>query len=688
MAFDPQAAQGIGDNIIAVYARAELYLIEVIRDAIIAAGEAPTWAEAQLLAIRQQRGRIQGISAELQRLSPTLWEDVTQRAFLRGQIEAEKELATIPSLTPAATVINDAAVYALAAEQVGRFSQIHRGILRRTDDIWRAINAEVTGMTVTGSMTVKEAAQRSFTRMTREGLGFFVDKAGRKWGLDTYAEMAVRTSTHQALRMGHTETMQQYGVDLVVISSHANPAEVCAPYENKILSLTGKFPNGRNRIGDQIFTVTASMAEAEAAGLHHPNAILGGDQAIDTFAGAVGASKGTYSGPAFTIRTAQGHMATVSPEHPILTDRGWRTAESLSVGDNVFYSLPGQGGGTGIAGESNLEDVPTTVEDEFASIKDRGCVTTVPAAGHNFNDDRQFLQGEIDIVVTDDCLLPVPNPKVIKETGEVHFVWPNVGGVSEVGNGSLTFSGYGVASSVAGSLPNLDPNSFKPADNSGAGSVEHGGDLAGSHAGFVHGLDTLNIDGDISTLNGRNTSISHSLGDGRAGDSQDPTYINMAIPGGMESDYIVHIDRFVFTGHAYDFQTVDGVYSINNLITHNCAHGHYAYVPGYTKLDPTVETTFDEAGYKATQKQRYLERQIRKSKQMESAATTDQALLEAKRRKSAYQAKLRDHIGEHDLPRRRDREQVMKPVEPRRTRVEQSDRREVRQTLSFDDIDA
>ena len=112
MAFDPQAAQGIGDNIIAVYARAELYLIEVIRDAIIAAGEAPTWAEAQLLAIRQQRGRIQGISAELQRLSPQLWEDVTQRAFLRGQIEAEKELANIPGLTPAATVINDAAVYA------------------------------------------------------------------------------------------------------------------------------------------------------------------------------------------------------------------------------------------------------------------------------------------------------------------------------------------------------------------------------------------------------------------------------------------------------------------------------------------------------------------------------------------------------------------------------------------------
>ena len=45
---------------------------------------------------------------------------------------------------------------------------------------------------------------------------------------------------------------------------------------------------------------------------------------------------------------------------------------------------------------------------------------------------------------------------------------------------------------------------------------------------------------------------------------------------------------------------------------------------------------------------------------MESAATTEQALLEAKRRKAAYQAKLRDHVAEHDLKRRPDREQLMR----------------------------
>ena len=271
MVFDPAKADGIGTNIVDVYARAELYLIRVIRDALIKAGESPSWAEAELLAIRQQRGRIQGIAAELQKLSPALWEDVTSRAFLRGQVEAEKELVGIPQLDPPSTIINDDAVYMLAAEQIGIMSDVHHNILRRTDDIWRAITAEATGYSLTGSMTTFEAAQRAFTRMARDGMGFFIDKRGRKWGLDTYAEMAVRSATTQALRAGHSETLQQWGVDLVVVSSHKNPAPQCAPYERKVLSLSGKYPAGTHRIGDNIVRVTATMRDAEAHGLHHPN---------------------------------------------------------------------------------------------------------------------------------------------------------------------------------------------------------------------------------------------------------------------------------------------------------------------------------------------------------------------------------------------------------------------------------
>ena len=661
MVFDPAKAREIETGITDIYSRAELYLIRTLRDAIIQAGKSDSWQHAQLLAIRQQKYRIMGVAQVLQRESPKLWEELVHKAFLVGQIEAEKELLPIPAIDPAETVLDASPVYAIAAEQLGVMTTLHRNILRATDDIWRKITAEATGYALTGVMTEKQAAQRAFTRMAREGFPFFVDKAGRKWGLDTYAEMAVRNATVRAMRTGHQATYIQHGIDLVVVSSHKNPAPQCAPFERKILSLTGKYPAGTHRIGDNIVRVSATMADAEDAGLHHPNAILGGDQAIDTFAGAVGASKGTYSGPAFTIRTAQGHVATVSPEHPILTDRGWRTAESLSVGDNVFYSLPSQRSGAGITGKSNLEDVPTTVEDEFVSLKNRGVVMTTPAAGHNFNDDRQFLQGEIDIVVTDDCLLPVPNPHVIKETGEVHFLWPNVGGVSEVGDGSLTLGGHGVFGSVAGALPNIDPNSFESANNSLAGSVEHGGDLAGSHAGFVHGFDALNVDDLVAPFDGWDSAISESFTYGRAGDSHDPADVCGAVPGLVEPDYVVNVDRGTFVGHAYDFQTVDGIYSINGIISHNCGHTHSAYVPGYTRVKHE-EWDGDDSGYTATQKQRYYERQIRASKRMEEAAITDEDLQAAKQRKRQYQAKLRDHIAEHDLPRRREREQLMKPA--------------------------
>lgn len=275
MVFDPSRTEGLNDDVVALYQRAEMYLIEVICRALIRTGESPTWAEAQLLAIRQERGNIEGMADALHKRLGTTWRSTIDAAYLRGQIEAEKELAALPEHlrpTPATPVFeSSAAVYALVSEAITTMEPVHRNLVRRVDDIWRRIGVEATGYSVTGVMTTQQAAQRAFTRMAREGLPFYVDKRGRKWGLDTYAEMAVRTMTNKALRAGHTNTMIEHGIDLVVVSSHKNPAPQCAPYERKVLSLTGKFAPGTHRIGDNIVNVKATMRDAEASGLHHPN---------------------------------------------------------------------------------------------------------------------------------------------------------------------------------------------------------------------------------------------------------------------------------------------------------------------------------------------------------------------------------------------------------------------------------
>lgn len=274
--YDPATLGPIGDDVVAMYERAEILLISIIRDALLRTGEEPAWDAEQLLAIRQERHRVEGVMGTLHQQLPDMVMQSTDAAYLRGTLEAEKELAEGAKVgmfqaAPGSTPVNHAAVVAIASDTVQRMGKVHPPILRRVEDAFRTIVKEAAGYSVTGALTTRQAQQRAFTRMARDGMGFFVDQAGRKWGLDTYADMSVRTATTRALLAGHTDTMVANGVDLVVVSSHPRPAPVCAPFERKVLSLTGKFPKGRNAINDQIFNVVATMAEAEAAGLHHPN---------------------------------------------------------------------------------------------------------------------------------------------------------------------------------------------------------------------------------------------------------------------------------------------------------------------------------------------------------------------------------------------------------------------------------
>lgn len=274
--YDPDVLDKIGDTITGIYERAEVYLIRVIRDALLRTGDEPEWAMGQLLAIRQERRRIQSLRAVLDRQVTEAWPTLVDAAYLAGVTQAERELGEIERAgffesAPGTTPVNDAAVTSLAMEGIVATRQVNAGILRRTEDAWRRIVSEATGYTTTGAMTIQQATQRAFTRMAREGMGFYVDSRGRKWGLDTYANMAVRTATTRALLAGHTDTMIDRGIDLVVISSHKNPDPHCARFERKVLSLTGKHSPGAHRIGDRIVRVEATLEQAKRAGLFHVN---------------------------------------------------------------------------------------------------------------------------------------------------------------------------------------------------------------------------------------------------------------------------------------------------------------------------------------------------------------------------------------------------------------------------------
>jgi hypothetical protein len=126
-----------------------------------------------------------------------------------------------------------------------------------------------------------------------------------------------------------------------------------------------------------------------------------------------------------------------------------------------------------------------------------------------------------------------------------------------------------------------------------------------------------------------------------------------------------HVPTGTTPAHAERTQPVTVTASIaeaeaNGLHHPNCRHSHTANLPGFTEPLPVADDP-DHAGYKATQQQRYYEREIRQSQRTEAAATTTEARAKATARRRAYETKLATHRKQWDLPRRRHREQLRGP---------------------------
>ncbi|MFD9789635.1 phage minor capsid protein [Streptomyces sp. NPDC059070] len=89
----------------------------------------------------------------------------------------------------------------------------------------------------------------------------------------------------------------------------------------------------------------------------------------------------------------------------------------------------------------------------------------------------------------------------------------------------------------------------------------------------------------------------------------------------------------------------------------NCRHSLSAYLPGITQAP--VEHSEDPDGYEASQRQRAIERGIRKWKNRAAASPTPQGKRAAEARVRQWQAKQREHLRQHpELIRHREREQL------------------------------
>lgn len=126
-----------------------------------------------------------------------------------------------------------------------------------------------------GVITRRAGSQQVLDRLFADGLRGYRDAAGRRWSLDTYVEMSVRTTTGQAAVQGHLDQLSSAGVDLVIVSDAPRECPMCRPWEGQVLSQSGAVgmvlaPN-RAADGAVRVNVAGTVDQARAAGLFHPN---------------------------------------------------------------------------------------------------------------------------------------------------------------------------------------------------------------------------------------------------------------------------------------------------------------------------------------------------------------------------------------------------------------------------------
>lgn len=82
---------------------------------------------------------------------------------------------------------------------------------------------------------------------------------GKSWSLYAYYNMLVRTETTNRMIKYYAESMEEFGDDLVHISSHADTSPLCKPWQGSVYSVSGendKYPK---------------LSIATDGGLFHPN---------------------------------------------------------------------------------------------------------------------------------------------------------------------------------------------------------------------------------------------------------------------------------------------------------------------------------------------------------------------------------------------------------------------------------
>lgn len=142
-------------------------------------------------------------------------------------------------------LIDQEAVKTLTDNIMGYYREAYSGVKRSAMRMLNeAAKMRVTAILAEGKISGETRRQISdrISGMLKEGFVALIDRGGRRWNIESYANMLTRTMLVRTANQGIINRLGNSGYDLVQITDHYGECPLCRPWEGKVLSLSGTHP--------------------------------------------------------------------------------------------------------------------------------------------------------------------------------------------------------------------------------------------------------------------------------------------------------------------------------------------------------------------------------------------------------------------------------------------------------------
>ena len=254
-----------------------------------------------------------------------------------------------------------------------------------------------------------------------------------------------------------------------------------------------------------------------------------------------------YSGPMVEVVLATGEKLSGTPNHPILTQRGWVGLGQLDERSDRVGCLAGDA--DAFQAPHHVDHMPPTLDEVFhlASII-LANKRIHPAGEEQFHGDGSARNSNVDVVLVDGEL----RDRFIAQFEELF--------------GKRTFSASQLGQRVLPDARFVDQfgrRSFASTSSSVSGARE----LAA-----LLGCEAFEAQGTLGTTAADTRSLSSDdATDGVSIDAKAGTYRDRALASSVRFSNVTSKRVYDFSGHVHNLQTTHSWYAANGIVAHNCS---------------------------------------------------------------------------------------------------------------------